>query len=220
MEEFEDDGTWIWISFASEHRLVLAHAIGERKQTVADKIIEFTKNRLASMPLFVTDGLKFYPNALLKHYGKLISFPLTGRRGRPKRPKVVPQEDLRYAQIIKQRENGRLKSVIRRVIFGDNIDLTQISTSLVERLNLTLRQDNNRLSRKTLGFSKKLKNLSDQMTLYFANYNFCRGHGSLRYFDNLGKAKKNCPAKDYGLIDHNWSLRELMVYPCHIIPTH
>ncbi len=73
---------------------------------------------------------------------------------------------------------------------------------------------------RTLQFSKKLKNLSDQMTLYFANYNFCRAHGSLRYFDYSGKAKKNCPAKDYGLIDHNWSLRELLVYPYHVISTY
>jgi IS1 family transposase len=65
MKEYEDDGTWIWVSYASECRLVIAHAIGGRKQYMADKVVGITKERLASMPLFVTDGLKFYIKALL-----------------------------------------------------------------------------------------------------------------------------------------------------------
>ena len=87
MEEYEDDGTWIWISFATEYRLVIAHAVGERKQYMANKIINVTCNRLASKSLFVTDGLKFYKNALLKRFGKLIRFSHTGKRGRPRIPK-------------------------------------------------------------------------------------------------------------------------------------
>ena len=52
MEAYEDDGTWIWVSLASESRLVIAHAVGERKQYMADKVVETTKKRIASMPLF------------------------------------------------------------------------------------------------------------------------------------------------------------------------
>lgn len=59
-EEYEDDGTWIWVTMASECRMVLAYAIGERKLTMAKDIVARTAKRLASMPLFVTDGLKFY----------------------------------------------------------------------------------------------------------------------------------------------------------------
>ncbi len=88
--------------------------------------------------------------------------------------------------------------------------------ALIERLNLTLRHDNNRLSRKTIGFSKKIE---AQMLLYFANFNFCRAHGSLKHRDNYGRVSMNCPAKEYGLIDHNWSLKELLIYPYHAIPT-
>jgi IS1 family transposase len=69
MEAYEDDGTWVWVSFASESRLVVAHAVGERKQYMADKVEETTKKRIASVPLFVSDGLKFYTKALLKSYG-------------------------------------------------------------------------------------------------------------------------------------------------------
>jgi len=197
----------------------LAHVIGERKQYVADKLIGLTKECLASIPLYVTDGLKFYSEAFLKHYGRIASFPSTGRRGRPKKPQLVPDEDLKYAQVIKLRSNGHLKKVIKKAIFGKDIDSNQISTSLIERQNLTFRQDNNRLSRKTLGFSKKIEHLKNQMILYFAEFNFCRGHGSLKYLDDRGFVQKNCPAKEYGLIDHNWSLRELLVYPYYVMPT-
>jgi IS1 family transposase len=75
MEEFEDDGTWIWISLVSGCRLILAHVIGERKQYVADKLIGLTKECMASIPLYVTDGLKFYSEAFLKHYGRIARFP-------------------------------------------------------------------------------------------------------------------------------------------------
>ncbi len=60
-----------------------------------------------------------------------------------------------------------------------NINESEISTSLLERQNLTLRQDNNRVSRKTIGFSKKLKGLYYQMRLYCTYSNFCREHEGL-----------------------------------------
>ncbi len=70
---------------------------------------------------------------------------------------------LKYAQVIKYRQGRRLTKVVKKAIFGNGIDLRKISTSLIERLNLTLRQDNNRISRKTIGFSKKREWLDKQM---------------------------------------------------------
>ena len=70
-----------------ESRLVIVQAGGERKQYTADKVVDITKERLASMPLLVTDGLKFYTKALLKHYSKLATFPPTGKSGHPPKPK-------------------------------------------------------------------------------------------------------------------------------------
>ncbi|MGV8115881.1 MULTISPECIES: hypothetical protein [Methanothrix] len=95
-----------------------------------------------------------------------------------------------------------------------------ISTSYIERLNLTCRQDNNRISRKTIAFSKKAEELDHQMTLYFACYNYCRKHRSLKYKDETGITRLNCPAKHAGLIDHVWCLHELLVYPYHKIQTY
>jgi len=218
--EFDDVGTWVWISIASSSRLVISHVIGERSQEIADSLVANTAKRLGSMPLFVTDGLKFYPNALLKQYGVLKAFPRTGKRGRPKLPRLVASDLLKYAQIIKKRAGHILKRVIKRIIFGKDIDPKMISTSYVERLNLTCRQDNNRISRKTIGFSKRTRGLCEQMTLYFAFFNYCREHLSLSYEDESGKTKLDCPAKRAGLIDHVWSLSELLTYPYYKTKTY
>jgi IS1 family transposase len=215
MEQYEDDGTWIWVSFAPEYRMIIAHQVGARKQYMADWIIEKTAERISTKPLFVSDGLKFYTKALLKKYSKLVEFTPTGKRGRPQIPKLVPDPDLKYAQVVKRRKGGRLHGVEKRILFGTDVDSSQISTSLIERQNLTFRQDNNRISRKTIGFSKEQKYLDCQMTLYSANFNFCRGHGSLTYLDEQGIKRKNSPAKECGLIDHNWTLREMLTFPHH-----
>jgi IS1 family transposase len=197
----------------TESRLVLSHVVGERSQKIADQLVANTARRLGSMPLFVTDGLKLYTNALSKQYGKLEHFAPTGKRGRPRGPRLIIDELLKYAQVIKMRAEGRLKKVIKRIIFGENIDPKMISTNYIERQNLTCRQDNNRISRKTIGFSKKDVELDHQMTLYFANFNYCRRHRSLNYRDDQGIMKFNCPAKQAGLIDHVWSLSELLAFP-------
>jgi len=219
-DEYDDEGTWIWISMAAETRLVLSHVVGERSQKSADKLVKRTAQYLKALPLFVTDGLKFYKIALLKQYGKLQSFIQTGKRGRPRHPRLIPDELLKYAQIIKQRTGRVLTGVEKRVIFGEDIDPKMISTSYIERQNLTCRQDNNRISRKTIGFSKKEEALDCQMTLYFANFNFCRKHRSLSCKDENGITKFNSPARQAELIDHIWSLKELLTFQYHRIQTY
>jgi IS1 family transposase len=219
-DEYDDEGTWIWISMAAETRLVLSHVVGERSQKSADKLVIRTAQCLKALPLFVTDGLKFYKIALLKQYGKLQSFIQTGKRGKPRHPRLIPDELLKYAQIIKQRTGRVLTGVEKRVIFGEDIDPKMISTSYIERQNLTCRQDNNRISRKTIGFSKKVEALDCQMTLYFANFNFCRKHRSLCCKDENGITKFNSPARQAGLIDHIWSLKELLTFQYYRIKTY
>lgn len=204
---------------ASECRMVLAYAVGKRNQTMAKDIVARTAKRLATIPLFVTDGLKFYSRALLEQYGFWREYPATGKRGRPRRDRLVPYKNLKYAQIIKIRQGGRLKEVIKKKVFGKEIDPILISTSLIERLNLTLRQDNNRISRKTIGFSKKIEALREQMNLYFANYNFCRIHRSLRQPDGEGKMVTCTPARYFGLVNRNLDLKELLIMPYYRMPT-
>ena len=205
---------------ATECRLVLSHVVGERSQKSADRLVNRTAQCLKALPLFVTDGLKFYKIALLRQYGMVQSFVKTGKRGRPRLPRLIPNKLLKYALIIKHRSGRILTRVEKKVIFGENIDPKMVSTSYIERQNLTYRQDNNRISRKTIGFSKEEEPLDRQMTLYFANFNFCRKHRSLRYRDENGITKFNSPAKQAGLIDHVWCLKELLTFPYHKIQTY
>ncbi len=215
MENYEDDGPWTWVAFATSCRLIVAFAIGPRKQYVADELVELMATRLCeSMPLFVTDGLEFYTKALLKQYGEIEEFPRTGKRGRPKNPKLIPPDDLKYAQVIKKRKGGKLRKIVKKIIFGKDIEETEISTSLLERQNLTFRQDNNRISRKTIGFSKKIESLVNRMALYCTHFNFCREHGGLTYLDERGFKCKNTPAREAGITQSKWNLKELLTFRC------
>lgn len=195
--------------------MVLSHAVGERNQKMAREIVAKTAETLASIPLFVTDGLRFYSRALLEQYGQKTRFQPTGKPGRPRKDRLVPHIDLKYAQLIKIRQEGRLKEVIKKIVFGEDIKEELISTSLIERLNLTLRQDNNRISRKTIGFSKKIEGLRKQMNLFFTNYNFCRCHRSLKKLNNAGKIEICTPVRYFGLIERNWTLKYLLGIPCY-----
>ena len=139
-------------------------------------------------------------------------FLRTGERGRPKKPKIVPSDNLRYAQVVKTRKNGVLEKVEKKIIFGEDIEQSEISTTLLERQNLTFRQDNNRVSRKTIGFSKVQEWLEIQMKLYCTHFNFCRGHGGLRYKDERGVECKNTPAREAGITKSKWTLKELLTF--------
>ena len=94
----------------------------------------------------------------------------------------MPDSELRYAQMVKVREKGRVVGTCKRVIFGDEelVDMGAVNTSLIERQNLSLRQDNRRLTRKTTGFSKCLQMLRCQVNLYRVYSNLVKPSGSLR----------------------------------------
>ena len=81
-----------------------------------------------------------------------IEYPKTGKRGRPKKPKIIPSDDLKYAQVVKTRNGGKLQNVEKKVIFGEDIEQSAISTSLIERQNLTFRQDNNRVRQEAVSW--------------------------------------------------------------------
>ena len=121
-------------------------------------------------------------------------------------------KDLKYAQVVKNRQGKRLQKVEKRIIFGENIDPKGISTSLLERQNLTFRQDNNRISRKTIGFSKKIRWLYNQMRLYYTHFNFCRNHMGLTKENENGVSEKKTPAQESGITKSKWTLTELLNY--------
>jgi len=120
-----------------------------------------------------SDQLAEYRTALLHVYGQWYQPARNGDRGRfPARRRAAPPE-LRYAQVVKQRERGHVVAVTHKIVFGSSTAVqaclaasqasTAINTSFVERENLTLRQHNRRLTRKTSAFSKELSWLERQM---------------------------------------------------------
>jgi IS1 family transposase len=132
-------------------------------------VVEKSKERLERpLPLFVSDGWDAYIEALLGAFHKIQDRPRTGRPGRPPGPQMIPDPELRYAQLIKVRNNGRVVAIHKRVVFGkeDTIGMDTVNTSLIERENLSFRQDNRRLSRKTNGFSKRVEMLNHQVAFY------------------------------------------------------
>lgn len=222
-EESSDGRQWVWVSFAPEFRLLLATHVGPRTFESALKLIQLTAAVVLGVPVFFSDGFSSYLPALLEVFCQLKTFPRTGKPGRPKNPVKEPHPDLAYAQLIKHKQGGRLQSLVRRVCCGaERIAALglKISTSLVERFNLTLRHALAPLTRKCLGFCKDRTQLRRRVTFYQAFYNFARPHQSLRQplpgLDLLevsrfqSKWQPCTPGMAAGLTDHLWSFRELL----------
>ncbi len=208
--ETEQDQTgkhWVHCSMARASRLLLDVEVAPRTEETAKKLVKSTNSRLAEgcFPLWCSDGWKSYVEALLSLFSVMIHFIRTGRRGRPRQPRQVAHPKLRYGQVIKQHRGKRIVAVARRVVFGvaELIPLTLISTSLLERLNGTLRLHVSPLHRRTRAFAKCRDTLNMHVQLFKSYYNLCLGHTSLG-----GKT----PAQAAGLATHQWSVRELLTF--------
>jgi IS1 family transposase len=198
---------WTHCAMVRESRLLLEVVVGPRTEETATQLVSGAASRLAPdcWPLWSSDGWKAYARALLSLFCMVIHFLRAKRRGRPKQPQVVPDPRLRYGQVVKERQRRRLISVTRRVVFGvaELIPLAAISTSLLERLNGTIRQHVASLHRKARSFAKCRSALEAQAQLFKSYYNLCLRHGTLQ-----GRT----PAQAAGLTDHSWTLRELLTY--------
>jgi hypothetical protein len=209
--------------------LILAIVVGPRSQQNATTLIDRTAYVLGGqMPLFVSDGLDSYGVALLDRYHVTVTYPPTGKRGRPRAPEKKPIAELRYAQVVKKKEGRRLVSISRRIVYGDaqSIPPQDINTSLIERLNLTLRRENSTLQRKTLSFAKDEPEFRAHLALQVAYYHFVRPHLSLRQDISAEPEKKlSCrwqkrtPAMAAKITNHVWSLPELLKFRPYIIST-
>jgi IS1 family transposase len=219
----EDGRQWVWISFAPEFRLILVAFVGPRTFASALQLIEMTAAVVLGIPCFFRDGFRCYLSALIEVYQTLKTFPRTGKPGRPKHPVTEPHPELVYGQGIKKKRQGRLQELVSRVRCGSKRLGTlglSISTSLIERLNLTLRHALAPLVRKSWSFCKDRTHMRRRVGLFQAFYNFARPHMSLRVPlpeqepHVLGVIQpKWChrtPGMAAGLTDHVWTFRELL----------
>jgi IS1 family transposase len=226
--------TWVWLAFAPVWRLVLGFVVGKRDQASANRLLgqvaHVTDSRL--LPLFTSDQWTAYPQALLTTYGEWYCPTRRGTRGAHPKPRLRPRADLLYAQVIKHRRRGRVIAVQTRVVFGDPAIVTArlaqssvsqtINTRFVERDNLTQRQQNRRLTRRTNGFSKDITWLEKQLWLSLAYYHLVLPHARLRTplpapEPTLGTGSPRrwrpaTPAMAAGITDHLWTVRELLSY--------
>jgi len=222
-ETCEDGRQWIWISFAAEFRLILTTFVGPRTSESALSLIRKTAEAVRGVPCFFSDGFSSYLSALIAVYHQIVTFPHTGERGRPRDPVAEPHSDLVYGQIIKEKKSRRLKALKKRVLCGaerlGKLGL-KVSTSLIERLNLTLRQSLAPLVRKGLGFCKDRELMRRRVTFFQVFYNFSRPHRSLRVPlpENQRcsqgaihtKWLPRTPGMAAGITNHIWSFRELL----------
>ena len=195
-------------------RLRAARGIAKTETEAATVVFETLKRRghPETPPPTVSDGWGGIRDAMVEVYGKVP--PYSGR-GRPPTRKR-PQPGWQYLQVVKQRDNGRVVGTELRVIYGNEeevLDLLGDSTAYIERTHLTMRHFNGRLTRKTLAYSKSVRNYRAAAAWEDAYYNLVLTHKSLRRQvtdDPIRRWEPRTPAIAAGLTDHIWTVKELL----------
>jgi IS1 family transposase len=176
---------WVYVAIDAETKLVPSFRIGKRVRPDTWAFLWDLHKRLANRVQLTTDGLNHYTVTVPECFGTDVDFAqltkMFGDYGQ------FDTSEARYSP-------PRIAGVISKVRQGDP-DPDHISTSFVERQNLTMRMAIRRFTRLTNAFSKKLSHLKAAVALRFAYYNLCRVHSSLRV----------TPAMEAGITDHAWT---------------
>ena len=178
---------WTWTALDADSKLVVSWMVGGRDAGYAFEFMQDVASRLTSRVQLTTDGHKPYLIAVENAFGMDVDYAqLVKIYGES----PEPQKRYSPATCIGCRQD---------VVTGDP-DPAHISTSFVERQNLTMRMSMRRFTRLTNGFSKKVENLEAAVALHFMWYNFGRVHQTLRV----------TPAMESGISDHVWTLAEIV----------
>jgi IS1 family transposase len=189
--EFGYGDVWTWTAIDAETKLVPCWRVGNRDGVEAYKFMQDLAPRLANRVQLTTDGHKAYLEAIEGAFGSNIDYAML-----IKLYGAAPEGERRYSQ-------SECIGTETKIIQGDP-DKAHISTSYVERQNLTMRMSMRRFTRLTNAFSKKLEDHMHALSLYFMHYNFARPHKT------LSKPYPTTPAMAAGLIDHVWTTEELI----------
>ena len=189
-KEGEYGDVWTWVALDPDTKLVPCYRVGTRSLDDAISFMRDVAGRLAARVQLTTDGYRPYLNAVEQAFNGEVDYAqlvkIYGRTGDDKNPAR------RYSP-------GVCIGADAHTITGKP-DAAKISTSHVERQNLTMRMGMRRFTRLTNAFSKKQANLFCAVSLHFAHYNFCRVHQTLG----------TTPAVAAGVTDHVWTLAELI----------
>lgn len=180
--------TWTWTAIDADSKLCVSYLVGGRDAGWAYEFMEDCSSRIRGRVQVTTDGHKAYLEAVEGAFGMDADYAMLQKiYGAP-----TDAEQRRYSP-------AKCIGADMKVISG-NPDPKHVSTSYVERQNLTMRMSMRRFTRLTNGFSKKIENHIAAIALYFMYYNFCRVHQTLRV----------TPAMEAGISDHVWSVDELV----------
>ncbi len=177
---------WTWTAIDAQTKLIPSFTVGNRDAASARILIEDLAGRLRNRIQLTTDGHRAYLEAVEGAFGCDIDYAMLVKTYESS------QEETRYSPAV-------CTSCEPKPIMG-HPDPEHISTSYVERSNLSIRMGTRRFTRLTNAFSKKIENHAAAVALYFMHYNFCRVHQSLRV----------TPAMEAGLADHIWTVKEML----------
>jgi len=180
---------YTFVAMASSAKAIIAYQTGKRNTDTTDLFIRDLRERVLGTPEISTDGFHPYRNAIRDAFG--------GRAPHGVINKTYSVTNLATPEAARRYSPAAVVAVSREVVSGLP---AEISTSYVERQNLSMRMGSRRFTRLTNGFSKKLENHAAAVSLYVAHYNLCRYHETIR----------STPAEALGLTDHAWSIGELL----------
>ena len=187
-DEIEAGDQYTFIALDSTHRAIISHKTGKRDLTTTREFVNDVWERIINRPQITTDGYKPYVEAIAECFGDGVDYA-----------QIVKHYAADHATEASRRYSPpQVVRVVRQVVCGRRD--RRVSTSYVERQNLTLRMQQRRFTRLTNGFSKKLRNHKAAVALYVTHYNLCRVHETMRI----------TPAMGLGVTDHIWTIGELI----------
>jgi IS1 family transposase len=190
---------WTWTAICADTKLVPSWLVGERTVDDAWAFLSDLQGRLAERVQISSDGLKIYVQAVDLAFGPEVDFAQIHKLYGP--AEGTTHQERKYSPNV-------CTGIEKKIITGDP-DPAEISTSYVERQNLTMRMGMRRFTRLTNGFSKKVENLTHAVSLHYMHYNFARVHQSLTITHEDGTRTKQTPAMAAGVAGHVWTLREI-----------
>jgi IS1 family transposase len=223
---------WVWTVVDPVSKWLLAIEVGPRPVEMAQRVVHQVASVLAPgcVPAWFSDGFKGYLPAIVGHFGRGMQPERPQDKGPRPKPRWRPLPGLLYAQVVKQYRRKRVVGVKHRVVLGTKEAVAQIlaaygwkiNTSMVERLNLDIRQRVAAIGRRVNTLCQGEHGLQHQLALFHAYHNFVLPHASLRQplavpesTHGTGSARlwrPWTPAMAAGLTDHVWTLCEVLLF--------
>jgi len=185
----EKGDQYTYIALGASSRAIIAYRTGKRDTEMTDQFIQDLRQRVIGIHEITTDGWHPYKNAIRDAFGKNVTPGVIN--------KTFSVTHLNVTEASRRYSPAQVVAVAREVVSGDP---EQISTSYVERQNLTIRMASKRFARLSNGFSKRLECHLAAVALHVAFYNLCRVYETLR----------STPAMALGIADRVWTVGDLL----------